>query len=208
MKNSRLFILVNALSLLSVGGIVVCIKSLGQPLEELFKPPVAGSYIEERLLTYIFQLLCSVPVVVCGFTWGLLRTREPRSKQTLFIFCSGLITGGYLLDEIFRIHVFLERSGVSKLMFVSLYPLAIIGYALFFKRELQATPYRLLFASITLFFIALAVDQSHLSGSVPSLLEGITKLFSEINIALYFWYICQQAVMRALASSPEKPDNA
>lgn len=207
MTNFRSFFLVNALSLLSVAVLIVCLKLLGEPLEELFMPPVASTSIEERLLTYIFQILCSVPVVVCGFTWGLLRTIQPGYKQNLFILWSGIITGGYLLDEIFRIHVFLERTGVSKLMFVSLYPIAVLGYALFFKRELQATPYSLLLTSITLFFLALAVDQSHLGGSVPSLLEGIPKLFSEINIALYFWYICQQAVMRSLASSPDKQNS-
>lgn len=207
MTNFRSFFLVNALSLLSVAVLIVCLKSLGAPLESLFAPPLTPSSIEERLLTYIFQILCSVPVVVCGFTWGLLRTIQPGYKQNLFILWSGIITGGYLLDEIFRIHVFLERTGVSKLMFVSLYPIAVLGYALFFKRELQATPYSLLLTSITLFFLALAVDQSHLGGSVPSLLEGIPKLFSEINIALYFWYICQQAVMRSLASSPENQNS-
>jgi|GEM_PF-4741503 hypothetical protein len=57
MTNFRFFCLVNALSLLSVGVIIVCLKSLGEPLGQLFMPPVAGSSIEERLLTYIFQIV-------------------------------------------------------------------------------------------------------------------------------------------------------
>jgi hypothetical protein len=54
-----------------------------------------------------------------------------------------------------------------------------------------------------LLFFAIAVDSLHLGfDAIASLLEGVPKLFSEINIALYFWYVCYREVLRSLNSAP------
>ncbi len=45
---------------------------------------------------------------------------------------------------------------------------------------------------------AVSVDLLHLGSSSSSSLEGIPKLFSGINVALYFWLVCYKEVVNSL----------
>ena len=85
MTNLRSFFFVNALSLLSVAVLIVCLKSLGEPLEELFMPPVASTSIEERFLTYIFQIVLLLWCFV-GLT-GAYSERLNPVLNNLYLFC-------------------------------------------------------------------------------------------------------------------------
>ncbi|MEG4596972.1 hypothetical protein QUB00_34945 [Microcoleus sp. F8_C2] len=60
------------------------------------------------------------------------------------------------------------------------------------------TPYQILLAGLGLLFLAIGVDSLHLKNKLfSSLLEGLPKLFSEINIAFYYWYVCKCFVEKA-----------
>jgi hypothetical protein len=144
-----------------------------------------------------------VPAIVCAFSFALLKTIQPRRKENLFILCSALLTGGFLLNEIFRIHIILLVAGVPKLMTILVYAIIAGGYGLAFSSTIKSTPYILLLTGIGLLFFAIAVDSLHLGfDTIASLLEGVPKLFSEINIALYFWYVCYREVLRSLNWAP------
>ena len=57
----------------------------------------------------------------------------------------------------------------------------------------------LLLSAMGLLFFAIAIDSLKLSGDgLPILLEGVPKLFSELNVALYFCYVCYGEVLRSL----------
>jgi len=86
---------------------------------------------------------------------------------------------------------------------VLVYAIVLIAYALAFNRRIRSTPYIVLVTGLVLLFFGITVDSLRLgSEGIPVLLEGIPKLFSEINIALYFCYVCYWEVMRSLNSSP------
>jgi hypothetical protein len=82
-----------------------------------------------------------VPAIVCAFSFGLLKTIQPRRKENLFILCSALLTGGFLINEIFRIHIILLAAGVPKLMTILVYAIIAGGYGLAFISKIKSTPY-------------------------------------------------------------------
>ncbi|MEP0754852.1 hypothetical protein NDA03_21800 [Trichocoleus sp. Lan] len=189
---------VNSFSFLAVIALIVYTQFLGSPAGILFEPPLAPADPNAGLLTHTFQLLCAVPPIVCTFSFGLLRTIQPQQTRNSFILYSAIITGGFLINEIFRIHIILLRAGIPKLITIVVYAIATLGYGLAFRRKIQSTPYILLLSGIGLLFSAIAVDSLKLSGDVvPVLLEGVPKLFSEINIALYFWSVCYGEILRS-----------
>ncbi len=198
MKIYRSVVWVNILSFLFVVGLVIYANFFGSSVGGLFLPPFTFSEPDIGFLTRTFQLLCSVPTIVCAFTFRLLKTIEPRGKNNIFILCSALLTGGFLINEIFRIHIYLIAfAGIPKLVTGLVYGLVAAGYGFAFRRTIKSTPYFLLLTGMGLLFIGIVVDSLKLHGhGIPGLLEGVPKLFSEINIALYFWYVCYGEILR------------
>ncbi|MFB2923959.1 MULTISPECIES: hypothetical protein [Aerosakkonema] len=198
----RSVLLVNILSLLFVGALVVYAKFFGASVGGLFLPPFTFPEPELALLTRTFQLLCAVPTIVCAFTFALLQRIEPRAKNNLFILVSAFVTGGFLINEIFRIHIYLLRfAGVPKLVTSLVYALVAVAYGVAFRRQIKTTPYFLLLTGMGLLAIGIMFDSLKLHGDgIPGLLEGVPKLFSEINIALYFWFVCFGEILRSRAS--------
>ena len=89
--------------------------------------------------------------------------------------------------------------GIPKLGVCLLYAVVLFSYGWFFRLELQSTPYKILLAGLGLLFFAIGVDTLKLQNQIlASLLEGVPKLFSEINIAFYYWYVCQCFVEKAV----------
>lgn len=196
MKKYKFIFLINGLVVLLVVFLLIYAKlSVFTSVETLFMPPVAPQHPSERFLTYIFQILCTVPVIICAFTWGLLKTIEPDNKYKNFILGSTLITGGFLFNEIFRIHIIFLYFGIPKLLTISFYALAAFLYARFFRKEIKSTPYPLLLVSVGLLLIAVAIDSLRLHNDVFYLLEGLPKIFSAVNLAVYFWYVCHKELV-------------
>ncbi|MEG4836711.1 hypothetical protein [Microcoleus sp. B9-D4] len=80
-----------------------------------------------------------------------------------------------------------------------------IAYGLAFRRQLRSTPYALMLSGVGLLFVAFFAEALPLKNEIiSSLLEGIPKLFSGINISLYFWFLCQGLIVRSLNYSNRK----
>lgn len=190
----------NLSALLLVLALIVYSRFFGASVGALFLPPWTPRYPDVGFLTRTFQLLCSIPPIVCAFTFGLLKILQPRRRENLFILCSALVTGGFLINEIFRIHIYLiALTGIPKLVIILIYAMIAGGYGLAFRRNIQSTPYILLLSGMVLLLTGIAVDSLKLQGDgIPSLLEGLPKLFSAINIGLYYWYVCYQTILRSL----------
>jgi hypothetical protein len=188
----RSIIKLNFLSALLLGLIIILTQISGLKVSDLFAHPFFSPHPNVALLTRTFQVLCSVPVIVCTFSYGLAQTIQPRHSDNKFILYSALLTGGFLLNEIYRIHIYMTAVGIPKLGVSFLYAIVLSCYVFYFRRELQSTPYKILLVALGLLFFAIAVDSLHLKSKIiSSLLEGVPKLFSEINIAFYYWYVCK-----------------
>ncbi len=182
----------NCLSLLLVGFLVVLTQLSGLQVSDLFFHPFFSPNPNVALLTRTFQVLCVVPVIVCSFSYGLAKTMQLRPRETRFILFSALLTGAFLLNEFYRIHLYIGALGIPKLGVSLLYAIFVFSYGWFFRRELQSTPYKILLAGLGLLFFAIGMDALKLERkSLASLLEGVPKLLSEINIAFYYWYVCK-----------------
>jgi hypothetical protein len=71
--------------------------------------------------------------------------RYPHNKRMKILLCSALITGGFLINEIYRIHILLGLiAGVPKLAVILVYAIAAGGYGFAFRHTIQSTPYILL----------------------------------------------------------------
>ena len=192
MTISRFVVRLNCLSFLLVALLIIFTQLSGLKVSDLFFHPYFTPNPNVALLTRTFQILCSVPVIVCTFTYGLAKSLQPRTSENRFILFSALLTGGFLLNEIYRIHIYMVAVGIPKLGVSLLYAVVLSSYGWFFRRELQCTPYQILLAGLGLLFFAIGVDSLHLKNKIYStLLEGVPKLFSEINIAFYYWCVCK-----------------
>lgn len=198
MTIDRSVVQLNLFCLLLVLVLIVFTHFSGLKVSDLFFHPYFSPNPNVALLTRTFQILCSVPVIVCTFTYGLAETIQPRSWENRFLLFSALLTGGFLLNEIYRIHIYMIAVGIPKLGVSFLYAVFLSSYGWFFRRELQMTPYHILLAGLGLLFLAIGVDALNLKSQIiSSLLEGVPKLFSEINIAFYYWYVCKCFVEKA-----------
>ena len=198
MTISRFVVRLNGLSLFLVVLLILLTQLSGLKVSDLFFHPYFSPNPNIALLTRTFQVLCSVPVIVCTFTYGLAQSIQPRTSENRFILFSALLTGGFLLNEIYRIHVYMVAVGIPKLGVSLLYAVVLSSYGWSFRRELKFTPYQILLAGLGLLFFAIGVDSLHLTNKIfSSLLEGVPKLFSEINIAFYYWYVCKCFVEKA-----------
>ncbi|MEG4581097.1 hypothetical protein QUA71_16005 [Microcoleus sp. MON1_C5] len=199
MTISRFVVRLNGLSLFLVVLLILLTQLAGLKVSDLFFHPYFSPNPNVALLTRIFQILCSVPVIVCTFTYGLAQSIQPRNYENRFILFSALLTGGFLLNHSYRIHIYMIALGIPKLGVSLLYAVVLCSYGWFFRRELQLTPYPILLAGLGLLFFAIGVDSLHLKNKIfSSLLEGVPKLFSEINIAFYYWYVCKCFLLKAL----------
>jgi len=202
MRNYRPVLWLNSLSLFLVIALIFYSQRFGSSVSSLFLHPPFSPYFNVALLTHTFQILCSVPPIICGFSFSLLKKIQPHSQNNSFILWSALITTGFLFNEIYRIHVLLAIAGIPKLVTIFVYAIFLLAYSFLFRLSIQETPYTLLLIGIGLLLIGIIVDSLKLPGAtLPSLLEGVPKLFSEINISLYFWYVCYQEVMRSFYAS-------
>jgi hypothetical protein len=198
MNISRSIFRLNCLSVLLLGLLIVLTQISGLKVSDLFSHPFFSPHPNVALLTRTFQVLCSVPVIVCTFSYGLAQTIQPRHSDNKFILYSALLTGGFLLNEIYRIHIYMIGLGIPKLGVSFLYAVFLSSYGWFFQRELKLTPYKILLAGLGLLFFAIGVDALNFQSKiVSSLLEGVPKLFSEINIAFYYWYVCKCFIQNA-----------
>jgi len=204
MTISRFVVRLNCLSFFLVALLIIFTQLSGLKVSDLFFHPYFSPYLHVALLTRTFQILCSVPVIVCTFTYGLAKSIQPRTSENRFILFSALLTGGFLLNEIYRIHIYMVAVGIPKLGVSLLYAVVVSSYGWFFRRELQLTPYQILLAGLGLLFFAIGVDFLHLKNKIfSSLLEGVPKLFSEINIAFYYWYVCKCFLQKAFYKNIE-----
>ncbi len=185
--------------------LIALTKVLGLKSADLFLNPFFSPRPNVALLTRTFQLLCGVPVIVCTFSYGLLKTVQTPRREHEFIFYSALLTGGFLLNEIYRIHIYMIKIGIPKLGVSLLYAIILFFYGWAFQRQLRSTPYRMLLTGVALLFFAIAIDAINLTNhNLASLLEGVPKLLSEINIDFYYWWVCQSLVEKSLTETADK----
>lgn len=188
----------NILAFIVVIALIIYSKLFGPSVSALFLHPPFSAHFNVAFLTHTFQVLCSLPPIVCAFTFGLLRRLQPWSKKHLFILFSALVTAGFLINEIFRIHIILAIAGIPKIVTIMVYAIVATSYGFAFHKIIKSTPYILLLTGMGLLATGIMVDSLHLgSDTIPSLLEGMPKLFSQINISLYFWYVCYLEILRS-----------
>lgn len=206
MASLRVVFFWNSVVVLLVG--VVSLATLGLNLFDgsvkgLFFPPCLATYPGAGLFFLAFQMLFYLAVMICLFTYGLLRLTQPHRQENKFILCSALFTGYFLFNEVFRTHIHLGRLGLPKVLVVASYFGLAIVYGIIFHKQIQQTPYLLLVSGVALLGLAFLVEglmtQLDLGNDhLESLLEGTPKLLSGVNTALYFWFTCQEKLLRSI----------
>lgn len=209
MANYRIVFLLNTLAVLLVGVVSFALNGFGSSVKGLFFPPCLATYPGAGFFFLMFQMLFYFSVMVCVFSFGLLRTTQPNRPENQFILGSAIVTGFFLFNEVFRTHVHLGRAGFPKVTIVIIYAVAAAVYGLTFRRQIKSTPYFLLVSGVGLLFLAFFAEALPWKDeAISSLLEGIPKLLSGVNIALYFWFVCKGLILRSLnfynkTSNPE-----
>jgi hypothetical protein len=189
------------------GGFALLIISLiaftkwaGSPATVLLQPPETPQRAGEQMLTLLFQLTCCLPTLVCFFSWALLRRRAVSPRLIQFLLASAVVTGGFLLLEIFRVHIMLAIQGIPKTTTVTGYAMLGLLYLVYFRRQMSQTPYGILIMAMALVVGAFAVDSAHRpEDPIFIFLEGVPKLFFGFNLALYYWLVCYRAIAKEMS---------
>jgi hypothetical protein len=193
MKIGRMAIICNSLGLSLTLLIMLYAKRFEPSVIGLFMPPASPPYPTAGFLTHTFQVLCCIPPVICGFIFRFLKTIDPNNKNLKFFLGSTLVTSGFLIDEIYRIHIILLYFNIPKIITIQAYGIILLIYFLIFWKEIRETPYYIIILSVILLIIAIIADSLFLRGVIYNpLVEGLPKLFSGLNYALYFWLIGYQ----------------
>jgi hypothetical protein len=199
-------IAVNTITILILGGLSIYAKlnNQGDGVERLFSDPFNFWFPYEGILTGFSEVLWCIGITVCAFTFGVLRQKKSRSQAEIFLFFSALLLGVFFLDDRFRITLILSRLGISKKLIYLCYASGVFLYAFKFWRFIMSTPYLPLIAAFILFAVSRFEDIfSMRSLGIHAMLEDGTKLLALINLALYFWHVCHQEILRHLQQSEE-----
>lgn len=205
MLRYRSILWLNALCLFIVLALLAYTKFINPSAGALFMPPPSPNSPTEGLLTNVFQLLCTVPPLVCAFSFTLINKINTPNKNHKFIFYSAILTLGFLINEEYRIHILiLQLIGIPKLVTIVIYALIGLYYGISFRRAIiKSTPYPLLLVGLGLLIAGVSVDLLHLRSSASTPLEGLPKLFSGINVALYYWLVCYTEVVNSFKGLPK-----
>lgn len=196
-KNSSIFIICNSVSLLLVILVILYAQKFEPSVEGLFIPPTTPPYPTGGLLTHTFEILCSIPPVVCGFSFVLLRRINPQNSNNFFLLGSTILMTGFFLNEIYRIHIILQYFDIPKLITIKAYGLILLIYLLLFWRTLLKTPYGIIITSFILIILAVLIDTFYQYLPIQSvLIEGIPKLLGMMNLTLYFCLVCYREVLQ------------
>jgi hypothetical protein len=199
MANYRIVFWLNTLAVLVVAVVSLALNGFGSSVKGLFFPPCLATYPGAGFFFLMFQMLFYFSLMVCIFSFGLLRTTQPNRPENQFILGSAIVTGFFLFNEVFRTHVHLGRAGFPKVTIVIIYAVAAAVYGLTFRRQIKSTPYFLLVSGVGLLFLAFFAEALPLKDeAISSLVEGMPKLLSAVNIALYFWFVCKGLILRSL----------
>lgn len=189
------FLKINLVVLLLILALIAGVDRAKLNSSLLFYPPATPPTPIAGLLTHSFQLLCCLPPIVCLFSYALLSPEPIFSNSRHFLLFSGIITGIFAINEIFRIHIILLYFNIPKFLTISVYALAILIYSLVFWRQITQTSHQILILALALLTFAIAVDFIQIKNQgFASLSEGIPKLLSAVNLASYFWDVCFQKI--------------
>jgi hypothetical protein len=207
---NRSVLWLNGLTLVIFLVLLTHAKVWGSPQEVEFLFHKADPTKQPHLgfLTLVSNVLWGLPVAYCAFSLGLIKQIHPQGKLDPFLLISATGISIILIDEVYRITISLVTwFGVSKVLIASLYGLAALGYVFSFRRRIYLTPYALLLAAIGLVVISRVVDLLGIAApGAPArmLLEDGTKLLGLVNLALYWWLVCQQETLRSFQRYRER----
>jgi hypothetical protein len=168
----------------------------------LFLPPAPPPYPSAGLFTHAFQILCCLPPFICAFTFALLRLLKTSQKSQNFLLASAFVTGGFMANEIFRFHIILLFYNIPKPVTIGVFAMIVLAYLLSYYQKIKTTPYKILLFSLGLLLLAIIIDFLQLPNYyLATLLEGIPKLLSIINLGLYFWFVCLEELLKVYKST-------
>jgi hypothetical protein len=194
----RAFLGLNGLSLLLMVAWVAYAKSSGHSAKELFQHPQLYPHFTVGSLTHLFQMLCSIPPILCFFTYSLLRMVGTKGAEIRFILASALVTGGFWVNEIYRIHIYLSRGGLHKPLVILIYTIGLVIYGINFRQQLLKTPYPIVLIGMGILSVGIGIDALRLPDqNLTDFLEGVPKVLSMVNVTLYFWCVCLRSILLA-----------
>jgi hypothetical protein len=171
-----------------------------QVVSRLFRDPFNFNYPYLGLLTSLSEVLWCISASICLFSFSFTKVMGLRQKNNWFLLFSAIGLIILLVDDIFRLTLMVQvYLGIPKLVMYMAYGIFFISYAFLFSRKILSTPYILLLISLFLFIASGITDMIHIEGrGLPIILEDGAKLLGLVNLALYFWWVCQHEILNSI----------
>ena len=201
-----LLIWFNSLTLFLLGilSIYAKVESKGRNIEQLFSDPFNRGIPYLGFLTGISEILWCAIITICLFTSVLPQLRHSAKR---FLTASALLLTVLFFDDRFRLTLMVSAythdlhiaHKIVKFAIYALYGSLFMLYGIKFWRKIRLTPYLPLVVSFLLFAFSSVTDMTPMpSQGAHAMLEDGSKLLGLINLALYFWHVCQLEVQQAL----------
>lgn len=200
LKGKPIVVVLNTVVLALFLAITLYVKLWGHGSQVvlLFSSPFDVEHPYFGALTLVGNLLLCASTAICAFTSAILSRLNPQRKPDGFITCFGMLIGIIMLDRMFRITTILKYIGSPvKLMMYGLYGILVLAFAIAFRQRLAKTPYVLPLGAALLLVVGGLIDLTPLNGiGTPAMLEEGSTLLACLNLAIYFWMICQRELFR------------
>jgi hypothetical protein len=183
--------------LLSSVGVYLLSQITGVPPASLTRDPVSvfrtGPHI--GLLSTLGVMLWAASTAVCLLGGIVLRRDAAQQRARRFLFASGLLSLGLMLDDSFLVHEALAPKFLripEPIIFLG-YLVVVVGYLAYFVRQLLRTDYVLFILALAFLGASALIDQSLPVSDTVAFVEDILKF-----TGLLFWLAYFSRVVVAL----------
>jgi hypothetical protein len=172
---------------------------LNIPFSDFTRDPVAitGGHPFLGIISNIGVMFWSFSVIVCFFSYALLKANNKTHDVLGFIVFGGFISLVLLLDDLFMLHEYIypKYFGISeKIVFLS-YCLIVLFYLVKFRKIIKETD--LSFILLAFFFFSFSILVDMLPKSLlpwHHFFEDGSKFFGVISWFYYHFSVCFQEV--------------
>lgn len=163
------------------------------PFKEITGDPALtfGAHPFTGIISNIGVLLWSATCAILLFTF-LLFQKTGSGQNSLFLLCSGIITGILLIDDLFMLHDYIFYSiGLNQYVMYSLYLIIFIAYFTFFRNSLIKMPNKILLILAFIFLgSSVGLDIVLKSEGIQYFFEDGLKLFGITSWFLFYISYC------------------
>jgi len=179
-----------AVAFAGIIGIYILSRFIGTPLSDLTRDPLAvtNSKFHIGILSTLGIMLWSAATAICFLGIFLLKNGKHYHQSTDFLLLSGILSLILTFDDAFMIHetVMPNYFSIAETWIFLGYFIVVVGYLVYFFRQILTTDYLLLVLSLFFFGLSVIMDKIFPPSNFQIFIEDSFKFFGIVFWLAYF----------------------